>query len=132
MPQLIGVYGSLRKGGRNHPRLRSSGASAVEEAVVRIPGRLYSLGKYCCAVPLADGEHGEIVTEIYEVDDGTFRSLDAFEREAGYVGIETTAADSEGVERTFIVWYLPNAPSGATRVEGGDWVAFCRNRNQRH
>jgi gamma-glutamylcyclotransferase (GGCT)/AIG2-like uncharacterized protein YtfP len=130
--RLIGVYGSLRKGGRNYPRLHSSGVPAVPQAVVKIPGRLYSLGAYCCAVPLAEGEHGEILTEIYEVDDGIFRSLDAMEREAGYVGIETTAADADGIDRTFIVWYRRSAPSEATRVEHGDWVAFCESKNRRH
>jgi gamma-glutamylcyclotransferase (GGCT)/AIG2-like uncharacterized protein YtfP len=83
---------------------------------------------YCCAVPLADGEDGEILTEIYEGDDRIFRSLDAMEREAGYVGIETTVADGDGVTRTFVVWYQRLAPSGAIRVEGGDWVAFCQMR----
>jgi hypothetical protein len=52
------------------------------------------------------------------------------EREVGYVGMATTAAAADGVERTFIVWYHPRAPGDATRVEGGDWVDFCRNRNQ--
>lgn len=130
--ELIGVYGSLRQGGLNYSRLSSSGVPAVPQAVVKIPGRLYSLGAYCCAVPLAEGETGEIVTEIYEVDDRIFRSLDAMEREVGYIGIETTAADSDGIERTFIVWYQRAAPSGATRVEGGDWVAFCQTTNQPH
>jgi gamma-glutamylcyclotransferase (GGCT)/AIG2-like uncharacterized protein YtfP len=129
MSRLIGVYGSLRKGGQNYPLLSASGAPAVPRAVVRIPGRLYSLGEFCCAVPLADGEDGEIVAEIYEVDDEIFRSLDAMEREVGYVGMETTAADAEGVERTFIVWYHPEAPANAVRVEDGDWVVFCGDRN---
>jgi gamma-glutamylcyclotransferase (GGCT)/AIG2-like uncharacterized protein YtfP len=128
--QLIGVYDSLRKGGCNHPRLNSSGAPAVQQAVMKIPGRLYSLGAYCCAVQLADGEDGEILTEIYEVDEQIFRSLDAMEQEVGYVGVKTTAADVDGVERTFIVWYRRAAPAGATRVESGDWVAFCQNNNQ--
>ena len=51
------------------------------------------------------------------------------ERDAGYIGIETTAADSDGVQRTFVVWYQRAAPSGAIRVEDGDWVAFCQMRN---
>ena len=132
MSRLIGVYGSLREGGCNHHRLSASGASAIPQAVLKIRGRLYSLGAYCCAVPLADGEEGEIVTEIYQVDDSVFHSLDAMEREAGYIGIETTAVDSAGEERTFIVWYHSEVPSGATRVEGGDWVTFCRSTNQPH
>jgi len=131
--RLIGVYGSLRTGGSNYPQLRSAGAPrAVPEAVISIPGRLYSLGAYCCAVPLAEGEDGEILTEIYEVDDHVFLALDAMEREAGYVGIETNAVGADGVKRTFIVWYHLTVPTGATRAEGGDWVAYCRSRNQRH
>lgn len=123
------MYGSLREGGSNHPLLRTDGV-AVPLAVLRIPGRLYSLGEYSCAVPLAGGEDGEIVAEVYEVDDRIFHSLDDMEREAGYVALETTAVDDRGVERTFLVWYLPEAPAGAQRVESGDWVATCRSRNQ--
>jgi len=130
--RVIGVYGSLRKGGSNHPRLRSRGAPAVQQAVLKIPGRLYSLGDYCCAVPLGAGEDGEIVTEIYEVDERTFRSLDAMEREVDYVGLDTTAVGPDGIERTFIVWYRHTVPRGAARVDGGDWVAYCRSRNQRY
>jgi gamma-glutamylcyclotransferase (GGCT)/AIG2-like uncharacterized protein YtfP len=129
---LIGVYGSLRAGGSNHRRLRPPGPTAVPCAVLRIPGRLYSLGRYCCAVPLADGEDGEVLVEIYEVDEDVFAALDTMERDAGYVGIDTTAIDAAGVERTFVVWGQREAPAGAVRVDGGDWVAFCRSRNQRH
>jgi gamma-glutamylcyclotransferase (GGCT)/AIG2-like uncharacterized protein YtfP len=129
--QLIGVYGSLRTGGSNHPRLRP-GAPAVPHAILKIPGRLYSLGDYCCAVPLADSADGEILAEIYEVDDHVFGSLDAMEREFGYVAIETTAAGADGVSRTFIVWYHLAVPDGATRVDGGDWVAYCQKRKQRY
>jgi gamma-glutamylcyclotransferase (GGCT)/AIG2-like uncharacterized protein YtfP len=128
--RLIGVYGSLREGGSNHHRLHSNAAPAVPYGVVRIPGRLYSLGSYSCAVQLANGEDGAITTEIYEVDDATFQALDAMEHEYGYVGIDTAVADSEGTRRAVIVWYLENVPSGATRVESGDWVAFCRSRQQ--
>jgi gamma-glutamylcyclotransferase (GGCT)/AIG2-like uncharacterized protein YtfP len=130
--RLIGVYGSLRQGGSNYPRLHPGGAALVPQALVRIPGCLYSLGTYCCAVPLAEGEKGEILTEIYEVDDEVFRSLDVMEREFGYVGVDTAARDADGVERTFIVWYHLTPPSEATRVEGGDWVAYCRATNQAH
>jgi gamma-glutamylcyclotransferase (GGCT)/AIG2-like uncharacterized protein YtfP len=132
MSRLIGVYGSLREGGSNHHLLRLDSAPAVRHAMMKIPGRLYSLGDYCCAVPLAQGQNGEIVTEIYEIDDDIFESLEAMEREFGYVGIDTTAVDSSGVERTFVVWYHLAAPIGGRRIKSGDWVAFCRSRNQRH
>ena len=127
--KVIGVYGSLREGGSNHPLLRTDGV-AGPQTVLRIPGRLYSLGEYSCAVPLNDGEDGDIVVEIYEVQDRIFDSLDEMEREAGYVPLDTTATDDRGVARTFLVWYLPEAPAGAQRVESGDWVAACRSRNQ--
>ena len=132
MSRLIGVYGSLRKGGYNHHRLRSNGAASIRQAIVKIPGRLYSLGTYSCAVPLSEGEDGEIVAEVYEVDDGVFQSLDAMERRVGYVARETTVTGADGVERTFIVWYHAQAPAGAVHVEEGDWVAYCRSRNQRY
>jgi hypothetical protein len=64
-------------------------------------------------VPLAGGEDGNILAEIYEVDEDTFLSLDAMEPEFGYVGIETTAVDGDGVRRTFIVWYHRSPPRGA-------------------
>ena len=60
-----------------------------------------------------------------------FRSLDAMEREVGDIGIETTGIDSAGVEKV----HRLGSPGGAGwshAVEGGDWGAFCRSRNQPH
>ena len=116
MPK-IGVYGSLRRGMSNHPMLGATVRELLRS--VEVPGRLFSLGEYCCIV----GHPTErVVGEVYQVSDGAFAIIDAMEREAGYEAREVTAGG-----HTFLVWYYCGQPgSEAVHVEGGDWVKFTR------
>lgn len=70
---LVAVYGTLREGHGNHRLLEGSKYHGTEQSVPEFT--LNSLG----GLPALTAGEGEVVIELYEVDDATFSRLDQLE-----------------------------------------------------
>ena len=76
MKTLLFVYGTLKRGCRNHHRLAAQRfVGAAHTAAVYL---LYDLGGYPGIVPVSKTNEG-VVGEIWEVDENCLRELDRFE-----------------------------------------------------
>jgi gamma-glutamylcyclotransferase (GGCT)/AIG2-like uncharacterized protein YtfP len=73
---LIFVYGTLKRGGRNHRFM--AGQRFVGEAGTGPGFILYSLGKYPGMVRSAQPDH-HVLGELWAVDDNGLKALDALE-----------------------------------------------------
>jgi gamma-glutamylaminecyclotransferase len=73
---LLFVYGTLKLGGSNHPRLADQ---LLVGPARTVPGfTLYSLGEYPGLVSASDDDFG-VNGELWAVDDASLARLDAFE-----------------------------------------------------
>ena len=112
----IFVYGTLKKGFRNHDRFCGN-AISIELATVN--GRLYDTGWGFPAMQLSDNPddivHGEIIT-IPEAD------LPAIDRLEGvprlYQRVEIRAVSEDGTKSTAYCYVMEHLPPGAIRKEG--------------
>lgn len=112
----IFVYGTLKKGFRNHDRFCGN-AISIELATVN--GRLYDTGWGFPAMQLSDNPddivHGEIIT-IPEAD------LPAIDRLEGvprlYQRVEVMAVSDAGTESAAYCYVMEHLPPGAIRKEG--------------
>jgi len=117
---LVFVYGSLRRGGAAHGRLR--GAELIAPA--RYQGRLYDLGEYPGAVPSADAGdavHGELYRLPAVGAEALLARLDRYEgpeyrRERARVGLE-----ARGEARECWIYLYRGDLDGRRRVASGDW-----------
>jgi gamma-glutamylaminecyclotransferase len=114
------VYGSLLKGQSNHGRLMGSrwiAACRTEPSYT-----LVDLGDYPA---LLEGGTMCVAGEVYEVDNATLASIDAFE---GHPGLyKRSPVRLEGGET--VVGYLLRCAElarGRAVVESGDWRARAR------
>jgi gamma-glutamylcyclotransferase (GGCT)/AIG2-like uncharacterized protein YtfP len=110
----IGVYGSLRKGKGNHRLIQHS--NQLSQETVAIPFRMVSLGGFPGLIPTKENQN--IIIEVYEVDDSTYRDverLEGFPRFYQKAVIET----SQGEAEIYVLEdaYYQKYPS----VETGDW-----------
>lgn len=122
-PQLVFVYGTLRRGGSNH--FRMAGARFV--ALGSITGRIYRIDWYPGLVldPVGDEIHGE----IYALDPEQLAALDVFEGfSAGeiegseYRRVETTVVQQDSQTRTAWVWEWVGLTDESQRISGGNWL----------
>lgn len=122
-PQVVFVYGTLRRGGSNH--FRMAGAEFISTGT--ITGRMYRIDWYPGLVldPAGDEIHGE----TYRVDPEQLTALDLFE---GLAAGETEGSEYRRVETTVIqqnsqalnawVWEWLGETDESQRIADGDWL----------
>lgn len=125
---LVGVYGTLRRGGHNHRLLAVDGARFV--GADQIAGfTLYSNHAFPYALP-SEGAHAGIVVEVYAVDQRVLASLDLLEgfspeRPNDSLYLRTSVTTAAG--RDVMLYTPPRSAHAAIRAEchhiGGDWMA---------
>ena len=127
-PELVFVYGTLRRGGSN--AFRMEGAEFVGEGFVR--GELYAISWYPGLV--LDDHGGEVKGDVFRVGSDLLRALDDFEGlSAGEIeGSEYRRLEArlflDGVATGEIVrgwvyeWIGPVADE--MRINSGDWMEF--------
>lgn len=125
MGEIVFVYGTLRRGGSNGWRME--GGRHVGPARVR--GRLYFVDWYPGLV--LDRGGGEVVGDLFEVDEALLAALDEFEGGsteevdgAEYRRVKVEARSDDGEPLSAWVWeWLGPAPE-ERRVACGDWIAW--------
>ena len=128
MTSLLAVYGTLRRGYRNHA-LIEPGSAPVGDGF--LPGRLLHIAsplrRYAYPGYLADGS-GRVVVEVVDIlDEALWPSLDALERcrpedPDGSEYVRRTAVAHVGGQPLTCWTYVYNAEvDGYGQVPGGDW-----------
>jgi len=128
LPYKVAVYGSLRKGLNNHPRLAK--AKYIGNFKTKPSFTMYSLGPFPGVLP--EGNTA-IEIEVYEVEDETTAlGLDVLE---GYNGEEHSDSNLYNVididtEAGKTELYIINKKflGDKKEVESGDWVEYLSNR----
>ena len=123
MPDLIFVYGALRKGASNDWRMKTArwlGPAEVEGTLVKIdwyPG-------------LVLGSGGLVKGEVYEISPELLKELDAFEgigleddRNGEYHRIKRTI-EVEGTSQDVWIYEWLKGIEGYEIVETGDWLSI--------
>lgn len=115
MTTRVFVYGTLMRGGRYHALM--AGAELVGEAFSAPGYRLYDLGPY--PAMREEGE-GEVIGEIYDVDDATLAELDRLEGHPDYYR-RARVRLADGSEVTSYLFVDERELVGAKVVASGDW-----------
>lgn len=122
-PQLVFVYGTLRRGGSNH--FRMAGAEFISSGT--ITGRMYRIDWYPGLV--LDEAGGEIHGEVYSVGPEQLEALDVFEGlSAGeiegseYRRVLTTVVRRDSQTTSAWVWEWLGETDESRRLEDGDWL----------
>lgn len=122
-PELVFVYGTLRRGGSNHFRL--AGAEFVTGGT--ITGRMYRINWYPGLVLDAAGD--EIHGEVYSADPELLAALDIFEGiSAGemdgseYRRVQTTVVGKDSRLLSAWVWEWLGMVVESQRLRDGDWL----------
>ncbi len=122
-PEIVFVYGTLRRGGSDH--FRMAAATFVSEATVS--GRLYRVHWYPGLV--LDEAGDEIHGDVYQVDQSTLAILDVFEGLSAGSGegteyrrlkVEVVLQDSQVVEAW--VWEWIGSTDEIKRLADGNWL----------
>lgn len=122
-PQLVFVYGTLRRGGSNH--FRMAGAEFISSGTIR--GRMYRVDWYPGLIldPTGDEIHGE----VYAVDTDLLSALDIFEGlSAGeiegseYRRVETSVVKQDSQALAAWVWEWLGIVDESQRISDGDWL----------
>jgi gamma-glutamylcyclotransferase (GGCT)/AIG2-like uncharacterized protein YtfP len=122
-PQLVFVYGTLRRGGSNH--FRMAGAEFISSGTVA--GRLYRIDWYPGLV--LDEAGDEIHGEVYSVGPDLLAALDVFEGlSAGeiegseYRRVQTTVMQQDSQTLHAWVWEWLGMTDENQRLADGDWL----------
>ncbi len=122
-PQLVFVYGTLRRGGTNH--FRMEGADFISPGTVM--GRLYRIDWYPGLV--LDDAGDEIHGEVYSVGPELLAGLDVFEGiSAGevdgseYRRVHVTVMQRNSQPITAWVWEWLGQTEENQRLSDGDWL----------
>lgn len=122
-PQLVFVYGTLRRGGSNH--FRMEGAEFITDGTVQ--GRLYRIDWYPGLVldPSGDEIHGE----VYSVGPELLAALDVFEGLAAgelkgseYRRVESPVMRRDSCTLSAWVWEWVGITPESRRLTDGDWL----------
>jgi gamma-glutamylcyclotransferase (GGCT)/AIG2-like uncharacterized protein YtfP len=121
-PELVFVYGTLRRGGSN--AFRMDGAEFVGPATVR--GALYRISWYPGLV--LDGDD-RVSGEVYRVGPDQLRALDEFEGLAAgeiegseYRRVKVAASTGDEGELEVWVFEWKGAVNDDQRIQSGDWL----------
>lgn len=113
---LVAVYGTLKTGEENYARFLS-GRTPSFRGFVEIPYRMYANGAYPMLVP--SEAKNRIFVEVFEVDEGKMRELDALEEPYEYWR-ETIHLHEWGKDVEIYVHAAP-APEGFEPLASGEW-----------
>ena len=126
------VYGSLLSGMGNHSLLGNS--KKLGESKSPAGFKMVDLGYFPGVVKSEDGI-GDVVGEVYEVDDDTMRRLDRLE---GYNSINPDNGFYNRIEinTDFGTAFMYTVNHGFTRggkfVENGDWKAYFKLKTNKY
>jgi gamma-glutamylcyclotransferase (GGCT)/AIG2-like uncharacterized protein YtfP len=122
-PQLVFVYGTLRRGGSNH--FRMAGAEFIAPGTVA--GRMYRIDWYPGLV--LDDAGDEIHGEVYSVGPELLASLDVFEglsageiKGSEYRRVHATVMRRDSQPVTAWVWEWIGVTEEISRISDGDWL----------
>lgn len=122
-PQLVFVYGTLRRGGSND--FRMAGAEFVTQGT--ITGRMYRIDWYPGLV--LDDAGDEIHGDVFAVTPDLLSALDIFEGlSAGeiegseYRRVQTTVVRQDSQTLTAWVWEWLGIVDESQRIADGDWL----------
>ena len=112
------VYGTLRRGERNHYLLETSHFSRVGRTEPRFT--LVSFGPFPAMV---EGGTCAVVGEVYEVDDETLKALDRLEgHPIFYQRMPVLLDDGDEV----VAYLLRGSTGGKPVIPSGDWLDASR------
>ena len=119
MSTLLFVYGTLKRGCRNHPHM--AGQTFVGTARTPPGFRLFDLGGYPGMVPRQEDQVG-VVGEVWSVDDDALRRLDEFEGvdEELYRRV-VFALQPPFADQTVYAYVSPLEVTGRREV-GSEWI----------
>ena len=133
--EVIAVYGTLRRGDRNHHLLAGCaflGSASVDGALYDVPTTPYRPYPYPA---LVTAEMGRVFVELYRLADpaliGTLDQLELYDPadEAGSQYLRRVVPVRGGPVPTAIVYVYAGPKSElGERIESGDWAAFVRGR----
>ena len=123
LPQLVFVYGTLRRGGSNH--FRMAGAEFVSPGT--ITGRMYRIDWYPGLV--LDDAGDEIHGEVYSVGPDLLSALDVFEglsagevQGSEYRRVQAPVVRQDSQTLTAWVWEWLGITHESQRITDGDWL----------